>query len=385
MVFSSSSIITTLLISNLSIIAVWFLLRSHKIILRISVGVLLVGILLMLLRLLIPFEFTFQFTLFDKHILPYIFLLFYYPVYKTSSFSIYVYDILLVIWICGIIIYGSKIISAYIRFKKVIVKEPHSNEKKIISIIENLESLYGKSANVFVIRTSIVSVPLLFGINRPKILLPQIEYSNEDLNYIIRHELTHYYQYDLWIKFFVEFTSIIYWWNPFVYILKQQIDKILEIRVDSKVTKLMSEEDRINYLDCLLRIAKGNAPLQTTNNFSLAFDSRTSSVLSQRFYIVLDNKNKQKSRLFSLLLFVFTVIIIFLLLFIVIEPYSIAQKDEENTVELSTETSFLVLNSDGSYDIYLNKEYFGTVSEIKDSYSNLCIYKNLEEALINDK
>ena len=91
MVFSSSSIITTLLISNLSIIAVWSLLRSHKLILRISEGVLLVGILLMLLRLLIPFEFTFQFTLFDKNILPYIFLLFYYPVYKTSLFSIYVY------------------------------------------------------------------------------------------------------------------------------------------------------------------------------------------------------------------------------------------------------------------------------------------------------
>jgi beta-lactamase regulating signal transducer with metallopeptidase domain len=383
MVFSSSSIITTLLISNLSIIAVWFLLRSHKLILRISEGVLLVGILLMLLRLLIPFEFTFQFTLFDKNILPYIFLLFYYPVYKTSLFSIYIYHILLVIWICGIIIYGSKIISAYIRFKKVIDKEHHSNEKNIISIIEDLESLYGKKANIFVIRTSIVSVPLLFGINHPKILLPQIEYSNKDLNYIIRHELTHYYEHDLWIKFFVEFTSIIYWWNPFVYILKQQIDKILEIRVDAKVTKLMSEEDKINYLDCLLRIAKGKAPLQNTN-FSLAFDSRTSSVLSQRFYIVLDNKYKQKSRLFSLLLFVFTVIIIFLLLFIVIEPYSIAQKDEENTVELSTETSFLVVNSDGSYDIYLNKEYFGTVSEIKDSYSNLCIYKNLEEALIND-
>jgi beta-lactamase regulating signal transducer with metallopeptidase domain len=381
--FSSSSIITTLLISNLSIIAVWFLLRSHKLILRISVGVLLVGILLMLLRLLLPFEFTFQFTLFDKHILPYIFLLFYYPVYETSLFSIYLYHILLVIWICGIIIYASKIISAYIIFKKVVDREPYNNEKNIINIIKEVESLYGKNANIFVIRTSIVSVPLLFGINQPKILLPQIEYSNEDLNYIIRHELTHYYQHDLWIKFFVEFASVIYWWNPFVYILKQQIDKILEIRVDAKVTKLMSEEDKINYLDCLLRIAKGKAPLQTTN-FSLAFDSRASSVLAQRFYIVLDNKYKQKSRLFSLLLFVFTMIIIFLLLFVVIEPYSIAQKDEENTVELSTETSFLVVNSDGSYDIYLNKEYFGTVSEIKDSYSNLCIYKNLEEALIND-
>jgi beta-lactamase regulating signal transducer with metallopeptidase domain len=337
----------------------------------------------MLLRLLLPFEFTFQFTLFDKHILPYIFLLFYYPVYETSLFSIYLYHILLVIWICGIIIYASKIISAYIIFKKVVDREPYNNEKNIINIIKEVESLYGKNANIFVIRTSIVSVPLLFGINQPKILLPQIEYSNEDLNYIIRHELTHYYQHDLWIKFFVEFASVIYWWNPFVYILKQQIDKILEIRVDAKVTKLMSEEDKINYLDCLLRIAKGKAPLQTTN-FSLAFDSRASSVLAQRFYIVLDNKYKQKSRLFSLLLFVFTMIIIFLLLFVVIEPYSIAQKDEENTVELSTETSFLVVNSDGSYDIYLNKEYFGTVSEIKDSYSNLCIYKNLEEALIND-
>ena len=61
------------------------------------------------------------------------------------------------------------------------------------------------------------------------------------------------------------------------------------------------------------------------------------------------------------------------------DRYSISYIDQQQTVELTTETSFLVINPNGGYDIYLNGDYSGTVSEIKDSYSNLHIFKNAKE------
>lgn len=378
MVVSSSSLITILLICNLSIIAVWFLLNSHKRILQISISVLLIGILLLLLRLLIPFEFSFQYTIFEKYLLPNIYQFFYIPV--IESHSIYVYHIFLLIWICGIALFGFKTVSTYIKFKKSLEKEPHIDEEAIKDLIKEVELLYGKSTDFTVIRTSSVSVPLLFGVFKPKIILPQIDLSDKELYYIIRHEVTHYHHYDLWIKLFVELTSIIYWWNPLVYILKQQIDKILEIRVDTAVTKHMSKAERINYLECLLTIAKGNAPSRI-NSFSLAFDSRTASVLSQRFYIVLDNNFDQKFGAKSSILFMALMLILTLISFVVIEPYSIARMDQQQTVELTTESAYLLVNPNGGYDIFLNHEYFGTVSEVKDSYSDLRIYKNAKEAL----
>jgi len=80
-------------------------------------------------------------------------------------------------------------------------------------------------------------------------------------------------------------------------------------------------------------------------------------------------------------MFITIVLILTIMSFIVIEPYSIAPEDQQKTVEFTAETTYLVVNAKGGYDIYLNNEYLGTVSEIKDSFSDMRRYKNVEEAL----
>lgn len=61
------------------------------------------------------------------------------------------------------------------------------------------------------------------------------------------------------------------------------------------------------------------------------------------------------------------------------EPYSITPEDQNQSVELTAETAFLVQKANGEYDIYLNHKFFGTVSKLKDSYLDLPIYKNIKE------
>lgn len=383
MFLSPSSLITTLIISNISIVIIGGFLKDYKRILQISIGALLSGILLLLLRLLIPFEFTFQYTIFEKHIFPRLFALLFAPVVEFNRFKIYSYHIFLMIWGLGVVIIGIKTIFTYKKFKRL-MRETGVKEDSIMDIINNEENFYKKSSKLSVIRTNVVSVPLIFGILNPQIVLPCIELSDKELFYIIKHEAAHYYYHDLWIKLFVEIISILYWWNPLVYTLKQQIDKILEIRVDTSVTKKMDQDERINYLNCLLTIAKGNAPTHI-NDFSLAFDSRAASFLSQRFYIVLDNNLERKSGMKSSILFLVIVFIITSASFIIIEPYSIHPKDQKQTVELTADNAYLIVNQSNGYDIYLNNEYFGTVSEIKDSYSDLHIYPNIKEALFYEK
>ncbi|RGO78770.1 hypothetical protein DXB04_26925, partial [Enterocloster bolteae] len=176
----------------------------------------------------------------------------------------------------------------------------------------------------------------------------------------------------------VEVIAIIYWWNPLIYILKQQIDKILEIRVDLAITKQLDESKKIHYLECLLFIAKENTTSKV-NYFVLTFNSESASVLAQRFHIVLDDNPRKKSPAKNLIVLLISALILALISVVVLEPYSISYIDQQQTVELTTETSFLVINPNGGYDIYLNGDYFGTVSEIKDSYSNLHIFKNAKE------
>ena len=70
MVISSASLITILMIFNVSIVFLWFLLKSYKMIVQIPISILLAGILLVLVRLLIPVEFQFQQTIGDKYVFP---------------------------------------------------------------------------------------------------------------------------------------------------------------------------------------------------------------------------------------------------------------------------------------------------------------------------
>lgn len=380
MILSTASLITILLICNMSILAVWLFLKNDKRILQISLHALLIGLLFLLLRLLIPFEFSFEYTIIDKYILPNVFIFLYTPIIESDMFNVYVYHIFLLVWICGIALFGFRTMTAYFKFKNLLEKEPSVNDKAVKDLIHSTEYLYGKFTEFRVIRTNLISVPLLFGVFKPTIVLPQIEFADEELGYIIKHEVAHYHHHDLWIKLLTELIVIIYWWNPLVYLLRQQIDKILELRADTTVTKRMCEAEKIRYLECLLMVAKGNTPSRI-NSFALAFDSRTVSVLSQRFHIVLNHTYKQKSGMQNFIMFITIVLILTIMSFIVIEPYSIAPEDQQKTVEFTAETTYLVVNAKGGFDIYLNNEYLGTVSEIKDSFSDMRRYKNVEEAL----
>lgn len=380
MVVSISSLITITLISNFFVLIVWIFLRNHKRIQQISISFLLLGVLLIYVRLIVPFEFTFQQTIFVKHVLPSLLLPFYNPICHFYGLTIRVYHMILILWVLGIILIGLRTTLAYIRFKRMMDKETCEADNTITNIVKDIEGEYGISTKIRVIKTDFISVPLVFGLFKPKIILPRMELTQKDLRCIILHEVTHYYHHDLWIKLLIEIISVIYWWNPFVYILKQQIDKVLEIRVDIKATKCMSESDRLNYLECLLKIAKNNAPPQISN-FSLAFDSRTVSVLSQRVHIVLDYDIKRKYGAASYV-FILLILSVFLFAsFIVVEPYSIDPEVQQTTVELSAENSYLLVNPQGGYDVYFNHKYFGKVTGIKDSYSDLPIYKSKKEAL----
>ena len=115
------------------------------------------------------------------------------------------------------------------------------------------------------------------------------------------------------------------------------------------------------------------------NYFALTFNSESASALAQRFHIVLDDNPRKKSPAKNIIVLLISALILALISVVVLEPYSISYIDQQQTVELTTETSFLVINPNGGYDIYLNGDYFGTVSEIKDSYSNLHIFKNAKE------
>lgn len=86
MVLSIASLITIMVICDLSILALSFYLNKYERIQQIGVNGALIGILLLHLRLLIPFEFSFQYTIAEKLVLPSVFTILYFPIFKFHTY-----------------------------------------------------------------------------------------------------------------------------------------------------------------------------------------------------------------------------------------------------------------------------------------------------------
>ena len=97
--------------------------------------------------------------------------------------------------------------------------------------------------------------PLMAGLLKPCLLLPQVWYGEGELRLIFLHELYHYKYRDLWYKTFLLAVGTLYWFNPLLWVMQRAADADLEYLCDSRVVKGMEREERMQYQRLLLKTA----------------------------------------------------------------------------------------------------------------------------------
>lgn len=94
--------------------------------------------------------------------------------------------------------------------------------------------------------------PFTVGFLRNIIFLPDTDYQEKDLQYIIRHELTHCAGKDTQMKVLFVITNAIHWFNPLVWFMKSLVDQDMELACDEKVLTDTSKEERSEYSEVLM-------------------------------------------------------------------------------------------------------------------------------------
>jgi len=367
---SFSSILTSVVVGNLLIMALWLILSTNQGVRYVNINFIMVFVILIMIRLFLPFEYGFTNSIASKTVLPPISrLVFHY--FAIGSGGFYAYQMLLLIWVTGFFVRLYQVVIQYYKVCKDIKYLPECHGIK--SLLNEVLIKKKRYVDFKVVKISGLMTPVILGLWHPTIMIPENDYSQEELIYILRHETEHYYQHDLWIKAILEFLCALYWWNPFCRILKKQTSKALEMRTDSKVIGTMDERQRLRYLDCLLKVAKSHT--KPMNNVALGFDGKKSN-LKQRFCFILDYQVTKRKTLI-IVNSIFAGIIIFLSTTIILEPYSIKPEDAAGTLIINEDNSFFVRNDEG-YDWYVDNTYFVTINEINDDFLNLPVYESLE-------
>ncbi len=357
-----ATVLNTTVVLGICVSFLTLLLNRIKWYEKLPVRIILAACIAVMFRFLMPLEFPFTISVYISEIWPHIYLFFRRPVCMIFETSVFLYQILLVLWILISLLLLLKLFWENMCLKRRISLLPDQNDLPVISLLHELNQQYNHSRNIRIAVSSDKNLPpYITGIRHPAIVLPDIEWNYQDLSFIFEHELIHFYRYHLHIKIACEIISILYFWNPFVYILKKEIFKLLEIVTDSIVTTDMSDEKKIAYAESMLNISR----IQYLSSKSgIFFASHHESGLRQRIQILLCNK-KHKKKSFICLFSIFILTMFLLNFAFVFESIYLPPGIESTTINMNGQNTVLV-HRDNLYDVFYEGEYLTSVSEIFD-------------------
>lgn len=108
-------------------------------------------------------------------------------------------------------------------------------------------------------RTPLVSSPMVVSLFHPVLLLPVTDFSDAELYWIFRHELTHLRRRDMLYKLLSCLCRAVHWFNPAVYLITRLADKDCEESCDEAAMRGTPQASRVAYCRALLHVAATGA------------------------------------------------------------------------------------------------------------------------------
>ena len=273
--------------------------------------------------------------------------------YKTSNYTIT--EKLSFLWIGGIFLFITFFSSQYLLFRKKALRwSIPIKDESILSTKDSLICNLNIKGNLNILKCKIINTPMVIGLFKPILLLPDKNYSPESLYIILNHELIHFKRKDTLYKLLMFLTNAIHWFNPIIYIMVNKANKNLELFCDDEVIKDKDVNFKKQYSNILLSTMYDNVKdnVLLTTHFSGGVNS-----MKKRFSNIFNNRDKRKG-----IISLFSVILITLICSNLIGCNDSSSKDSPNN---------------------LAKKYIYSCYEIKNYDTANEIMKFTEEAMNN--
>ena len=136
-----------------------------------------------------------------------------------------------------------------------------------------------------------VESPMAAGLLSPKIYIPHENYSETELEMILRHEWIHCRRRDIWYKLLLFAAECLHWYNPLVHLLARQAHKDLEISCDAEAVRGQDAAYRKAYGLMILQETGRGLELRQGLNTCFADGKKT---LKERLCEILDSGTRRK-------------------------------------------------------------------------------------------
>lgn len=296
------SLISAVVFFNAAIVIIAIFRRNTGFLKNNGIALLLLLTLLSIVRLFLPLDFTFAFVIVSYRILPSL-------LDWLSSTQMNVF--LGVVWGAGSILFLFKSLIVYRDERKKLMSYRCVSDEQVERVARRLRLHKAK-----IMVSPEVDVPKVTGFFKAYIYMPQLTATDEELEFILRHEYQHFKNHDLFIKIFYLLLTAVFWWNPVLYIFQRELENLLELRCDVSISQNLNARERIGYLEAILHAAMQlkNTKQRASINTAALMKPEAGGFIGQRFHLVLsmDTRKKRKqtilSNIFAILLFFFLIL-----------------------------------------------------------------------------
>ena len=167
-----------------------------------------------------------------------------------------------------------------------------------------LAELCGNSRTPRIFRNPLAATPMLFGLLRPAIILPDREYSEQQLRAVLLHELTHLKRKDIIIKWLSVLMCAVHWFNPIVWLVRREIDRACELACDAAVIRDFDTAGKQNYGETLLYVASESKIPHAVLSTTMCEEKRA---LKQRLSAIVKSKKHTRIALIVSIMLILTV------------------------------------------------------------------------------
>ncbi|MDE7477797.1 MAG: M56 family metallopeptidase [Lachnospiraceae bacterium] len=155
------------------------------------------------------------------------------------------------IWFLGCIICVTIFAGNNLHFSKRLRKN-----RKLLEMDRKFRRFTG-NGYISVYQTEEISTPCLFGVVRPAIYLPNTQMEQENCDYVLAHEYTHYRHGDsIWVVLRCLCISL-YWYHPLVWLAALLSRRDSEFACDESVTRTYDAKERKAYGETLILFGTG--------------------------------------------------------------------------------------------------------------------------------
>lgn len=169
-------------------------------------------------------------------------------------------------------------------------------------LMNQVASRYGMKKKFTLYQSPCITSPFLAGIMKPKIVLPAVELTEEELEIIFMHEMMHNQGKDAVFRILMGIIQGINWFNPFIRKISHLFYDYGELACDEKVSESMTASQRKSYAYLLHKLSEYSLMVSGMS----AFSNDSERFLKRRIFIIMKGTKIRKTAAVSIAAFTFT-------------------------------------------------------------------------------